>query len=65
MAAAEKVDQLEAGVDLVIAACEGDLRDTIRALVIANSFLLEEVERYKSFVSSGFVRGKFSLFDPF
>ena len=47
MAAAEKVDELEAAVGMAIAACDGDLRDTIRTLVIANSFLMEEIERYK------------------
>ena len=63
MVAAEKVDGVEVAVDMAIAACDGDLRDTIRTLVIANSFLMEEMERYKSLVSSGFVRGKLSLFD--
>jgi hypothetical protein len=42
-------------VDVAIAACEGDPRDTIRAFVIANSFLVEDMERYKSLVSPGFV----------
>ena len=63
MAPAEKVDDLEAAVEMAVAACDGDLRDTIRTLVIANSSLMQEVERYKSLVSSGFVRGKLSLFD--
>jgi hypothetical protein len=30
MAPAEKVDELEAVVDMAVAACEGDLRDTMR-----------------------------------
>ena len=64
MIAAEKVDGLELAVDMAVAACEGDLRDTIRTLVIANSFLMEEVERYKSLVSPGFVRGRRSLSPP-
>jgi len=63
MSAAEKVDELEVAVDMAVAACDGDLRDTIRTLVIANSFLMEEVERYRSLVSPGFVRGRLSLFD--
>jgi hypothetical protein len=63
MSAVEKVDELEAAVDMAVAACDGDLRDTIRTLVIANSFLMEELERYKSWFSRGFVRGKRSLFD--
>ena len=60
-----KFDELEAAVDMAIAACcDGDLRDTIiRAPLIANSFLMEEMERYRSLISPGFVRGKLSLFD--
>lgn len=63
MAAAEKVDELEAAVGMAIAACDGDLRDTIRTLVIATSFLMEEVERCRSLISPGLVRGRLSLFD--
>jgi hypothetical protein len=63
MAAAEKVDSLEAAVEMAIAACDGNLRDTVQALVVANSFLIEEMERYKSLVSPGFVRGKLSLLE--
>ena len=59
----DTVDNLESAVDVVIAACDGDLRDTIRALVIANSILMEEAERYRSLVSPGFVRGKLDLSD--
>jgi len=63
MSAAEKVDELEVAVEVAVAACDGDLRDTIRTLVTANSFLMEEVERYKSLVLPGFVRGRLSLFE--
>ena len=63
MEAAPKVDQLEAAVDMAVAACDGDLRDTVAALVVANSFLMEEVERLRSLISPGFVRGKLSLHD--
>ena len=59
----EHVDNLESAVDMAIGACDGDLRDTIRSLVIANSFLLEEVEGYKSLISPGFMRGRLSLYD--
>jgi hypothetical protein len=58
-----QTNDLETAVDIAIAACDGDARDTIRTLVIANSFLLEEVERYKSMVSRGFMRGRLSLYD--
>lgn len=63
MEAVPKVDELEAAVDMAIAACDGDLRDTIRALVVSNGCLMEEVERLRSLVSPGFVRGKLSLYD--
>jgi hypothetical protein len=63
MEAALNVESLEDAVDMAIAACDGDLRDTIRSLMVANSFLLEEVERCRSLVSSGFVRGRLSLYD--
>lgn len=32
-------DDLEAAVDQAIAACAGDLRATIRALIVANNFM--------------------------
>ena len=35
-------DDLEAAVDQAIAACGGDARATIRALVISNGFLTEQ-----------------------
>ena len=36
-------DGLEAAVDQAIAACGGDLRSTIRALIVANDYLETEV----------------------
>jgi negative regulator of sigma E activity len=35
-------DDLEAAVDAAIAACEGDVRATVRALLVANNFLTEQ-----------------------
>jgi hypothetical protein len=35
----EDPDRLEAAIDQAIAACDGNLRDTIRALILANEFL--------------------------
>ena len=58
-----QANDLETAADMAIAACDGDLRDTIPTLVIANSFLLEELERYKAMVSRGFMRGRLSLYD--
>lgn len=51
-------DQLDAAVNEAVAACGGDLRATIRSLLIANSFLEEEEERLKASISNGFARGK-------
>ena len=45
--------QLEAATDQAIAACGGDLRSTIRALILANDFLQHELEAK---VSTGYVR---------
>jgi hypothetical protein len=56
-------DDLEAAVDAALAACDGDPRATIRALIVANSFLHQRVERLTDLVSPGFARGKLSLLD--
>ena len=50
-------------VDRAIAACSGDLRATVRALVVANNFLYAEMERFKAMISTGFARGKLTLRD--
>jgi hypothetical protein len=50
-------NDLEAGIAAVIAACDGDPRAAVRALLIANSYLEAEVERLARAVSTGFVRG--------
>jgi hypothetical protein len=42
-------DQLEAAVDQAIAACGGDMRATIKALILANEFL-------EASVSTGYIR---------
>ena len=60
---------LEAAVDQAIAACGGDLRATIRALVVASDFLKwqvedlrRQVEDLKKAVSRAFVRGRFDTY---
>jgi hypothetical protein len=35
-------DGLEAAVDQAIAVCDGDMRSTIRALIVANEYLESE-----------------------
>lgn len=44
---------VEEAVEAAIDACGGDLRATIRALIIANAFLEEELERK---TSAGYTR---------
>ena len=37
-------DQLEAAADQAIAACGGDAREAVKALIVANHYLETEVE---------------------
>jgi hypothetical protein len=55
-------DELEAAVDQAIAACGGDLRSTIRALIVANEFLESEVNELMKAVSHAYVRGRFRTY---
>lgn len=51
--------RLEAAVDEAIKACDGDLRGTIRALILANEFLEQELCAMFAAVSRGYARGRF------
>jgi hypothetical protein len=53
---AQAAQALEQEVDQAIEACGGDIRAALRAALIANSFLLEEIERLTRAVSVGFTR---------
>ena len=53
---------LEAGVDQAIAACGGDLRATIRALIVANDYLENEVSELMKAVSHAYARGRFNTY---
>ena len=55
-------DGLEAAVDQAIAACGGDLRSAIRALIVANDFLENEVSELMKAVSHAYVRGRFNSY---
>jgi hypothetical protein len=57
-AGAAPVDDFEASVAAAIAACDGDLRATVGALLLANTFLEEELARARASLSRGYVRGK-------
>jgi len=55
-------DELEAAVGEAIAACDGDLRATIRALIVANNFLECEVSELMKAVSHAYTRGRFHAY---
>jgi hypothetical protein len=50
-------DRLELATDQAIAACGGDARDAVKALIVANEFLEEQVENLRADISKGYVRG--------
>ncbi len=51
-------DQLEAAADQAIAACGGDARDAVKALIIANQFLETDLEKLRAAVSMSYTRGR-------
>ena len=56
------VDRLEAAADKAIAACGGDVRDALKALIVANEFLENEVCELMQAVSHAYVRGRFKTY---
>jgi len=54
---------LEAAADQAIAACGGDMREAIRALIVANDFLETEVAELMRAVSQAYVRGRFKPYN--
>ena len=52
-------DGLEAAVDEAIAACGGDTRAAVRALIVANNLLESEMAELKKAVSHAYTRGRF------
>ena len=56
------VDDLEVAVDQAIAACDGDARAAVRALILANEFLENEVSELMKAVSHAYVRGRFQSY---
>jgi hypothetical protein len=55
-------DGLEAAVDQAISACGGDMRSTIRALIVANEYLETEVTELMKAVSHAYARGRFQSY---
>jgi hypothetical protein len=58
----QDADELESAVDQAIAACDGDMRSTIRALIVANEYLESEVSELMKAVSRAYVRGRFHTY---
>jgi hypothetical protein len=54
----ESAEVLEREVAQAIAACDNDIRGALRAALVANSFLLGEIEQLMLAVSRGFTRGQ-------
>jgi hypothetical protein len=54
--------RLEAATDQAIAACGGDARQAVSALIVANEFLESEVSELMKAVSHAFVRGRFHTY---
>lgn len=54
---------LEAAADQAIAACGGDMREAIKALIIANDFLEAEVAELMRAVSQAYARGRFKAYN--
>jgi hypothetical protein len=59
---AQGADEFEAAIDQAIAACDGDMRATIRALIVANNYLESEVSELMKAVSHAYVRGRFHTY---
>ncbi|MBR1145635.1 hypothetical protein [Bradyrhizobium sp. AUGA SZCCT0431] len=57
--AIEPNDELEMAVEQAISACGGDMRATIRALIVANEYLETEVGELMKAVSHAYTRGRF------
>lgn len=57
--AAEEVQALEMAADEAILACGGDMHETIKALILANGFLEDEMAK----ISYGYARGAIGMRD--
>jgi hypothetical protein len=55
-------DRLEAATDQAIAACGGDARAAVKALIVANEFLESEVCELMQAVSHAYTRGRFQTY---
>jgi hypothetical protein len=51
-------EQLEAGTNEAIAACDGDVRAALKAAIVANAYLESELSALQAALSNGYARGK-------
>ena len=56
-------DRLEAAAEQAIAACGGDVRDALKALIVANEYLESEVCELMQAVSHAYARGRFKTYN--
>jgi hypothetical protein len=49
----------EAATDQAIAACGGNARNAVKALLVTNEFLEAQIAELQAAVSNGYARGKF------
>ena len=54
----QEPDPLDAAADQVIAACDGDVRAAVRALIVAKGLLEAELNEVYATTSKGFARGR-------
>jgi hypothetical protein len=52
---------LDLAADQAIAACGGDPREAVKALLVANDFLEAQLAELRASVSTGYSRGRFGL----
>jgi hypothetical protein len=56
--------RLDVATHEAIAACGGDARQAVTALIVANEFLEAQVRELQAAVSNGYARGKFEPVPP-
>jgi hypothetical protein len=56
-------DRLEAAADEAIAACGGNARDAVKALIAANEYLESEMAELRPAVSHAYLRGRFKPYN--
>ncbi|MCC8962484.1 hypothetical protein H8A95_09210 [Bradyrhizobium sp. Pear76] len=59
-AAASPTADLDAAADQAIAACGGDAREAVKALLVANDFLEAQLDQVRTKVSAGYARRRLS-----